>query len=171
MRGFSVNDQQLMETITQRRSVRKYKNQPFPMEELIKLVEAARWAPSAGNSQPWEFLLINDEDMVSGLKAVSPGWLKPAPALIVICINKNRETDWSQMDVGAAMQNILLCAHSRGVGCCPIGSFSVETVKELLDIPPDLKPVLFMTVGYPDEKPTVSERLSVDKLIFKKVGK
>ena len=114
MRGFCLKDQLLMEAITQRRSIRKYRNERFPMEELIALVEAARWAPSAGNSQPWEFLLVNDEDMVSGLKAVSPGWLKPAPALIVMCINKNRETDWSYIDVGAAMQNILLYAHSRG---------------------------------------------------------
>ena len=166
-----MKDQPLMEVITQRRSVRKYKNEPFPMEELINLIEAARWAPSAGNSQPWEFILVNDENMVSGLKAVSPGWLKPAPALIVMCINKNRETDWSYMDVGAAMQNILLYAHSKGVGCCPIGSFAVETVKELLDIPPHLEPVLFMTVGYPDEKPAVIKHLPIEELILKKVGK
>ena len=166
-----MKDQLLMETITQRRSIRKYRNERFPMEELIALVEAARWAPSAGNSQPWEFLLVNDEDMVSGLKAVSPGWLKPAPALIVMCINKNRETNWSYIDVGAAMQNILLYAHSRGVGCCPIGSFAVETVKELLDMPLHLEPVLLMTVGYSEEKPTVIKHLSVDELIFKKVGK
>ena len=161
----------MMAVMAHRRSVRKYKDESFPMEELMRLVEAARWAPSAGNSQPWEFLLVNDEDMVMGLKAVSPGWLKPAPAVIVICINKNRETDWSQMDVGAAMQNMLLFAHSIGIGCCPIGSFSVETVKELLDLPPSLEPVLFMTVGYPDEKPAVVERLAVDELVFKKVGK
>ena len=160
-----------MDAITQRRSVRRYKKESFPMEELTLLVEAARWAPSAGNSQPWEFLLVNDEDMVRGLKSVSPGWLKPAPALIVMCLNKNRETNWSYMDIGAAMQNILLCAHSRGYGCCPIGSFAVETVKELLELPPLLEPVLFMTVGYPDEKPPATKRLTTDELIFKRVGK
>ena len=171
MRAFKLNDQQLMEVIMQRRSIRKYKNEPVPMDELIKLVEAARWGPSAGNSQPWEFLLINDEDMVSSLKAVSPGWLKPAPALIVVCINKNRETEWSQIDVGAAMQNILLYAHTLRIGCCPIGSFAVETVKELLDIPQDLEPVLLITVGHPDEKPAVIKRMSVQELVIKKVGK
>jgi nitroreductase len=141
------------------------------MEELTLLVEGARWAPSAGNSQPWEFLLVNDEDMVRGLKSVSPGWLKPAPALIVMCLNRNRETNWSYMDIGAAMQNILLCAHSRGYGCCPIGSFVVETVKELLELPPHLEPVLLVTVGYPDEKPPATKRLTTDELIFKRVGK
>jgi len=166
-----VKDESLMDAIKQRRSVRRYKEKPFPMEELTSLVEAARWAPSAGNSQPWEFLLINDEDMLRALKSVSPGWLKQAPALVVTCTNKKRKTDWSLMDVGAAMQNILLYAHSREYGCCPIGSFVVETVKELLELPPHLEPVLFITVGYPDEKPPATKRLSTDELVFKRVGK
>jgi len=160
-----------MDAIMQRRSVRRYKDDPFPMEELSSLVEAARWAPSAGNSQPWEFLLINDEKMVRALKSVSPGWLKPAPALIVICINAKRRTDWSSMDVGAAMQNILLYAHSEGYGCCPIGSFVVKTVRELLDLPEHLEPVLFITVGLSDERPPATKRLSSGELVFKKVGK
>ena len=141
------------------------------MEELTSLVEAARWAPSAGNSQPWEFLLITDEKMVRALKSVSPGWLKPAPALIVVCINEKRKTDWSLMDVGAAMQNILLYAHSRDYVCCPIGSFAVETAKELLGFPQHLDPVLFITVGFSDEKPSATKRLSSDELVFKRVGK
>lgn len=166
-----MKDEYLMEAIKKRRSLRRYKKEPLPMKELALLVEAARWAPSAGNSQPWEFLLINDEDMVRALKSVSPGWLKHAPALIVMCVNKNRKTNWSFMDVGAAMQNILLYAHSKGYGCCPIGSFVVETVIELLELPPHLEPVLFITVGYPDEEPPVTKRLSTDELVFKKVGK
>jgi len=160
-----------MDAITQRRSVRRYKEKPFPMEELTSLVEAARWAPSAGNSQPWEFLLINDKEMVRALKSVSPGWLKQAPALIVMCINEKRKTNWSLMDVGAAMQNILLYAHSKEYGCCPIGSFVVETVKELLELPQHLEPVLFITVGYSDEKPQPTKRLTSDELVFKRVGK
>jgi nitroreductase len=141
------------------------------MEELFSLVEAARWAPSAGNSQPWEFSLINDEKMIGALKSASPGWIKQAPALIVMCISEKRKTNWSLMDVGAAMQNILLYAHSKGYGCCPIGSFVVETVKELLELPQYLEPVLFITVGYSDEKPLATERLSSDELVFKRVGK
>ena len=123
------------------------------MEELIPFVEAARWAPSAGNSQPWEFLLINDEGTMRALKSVSPGWLRNAPALIVVCLNKYRETNWSYVDIGAAVQNMLLYAHSKGYGCCPIGSFVVKAVKELLELPVHLEPVLFTTVGYPDEEP------------------
>jgi nitroreductase len=166
-----VKNDPFMDIIKQRRSVRRYKKEPFPMEELTLLVEAARWAPSAGNSQPWEFLLINDEGMVRTLKAVSPGWLKQAPALVVVCLNKNRETNWSYMDIGAAMQNMLLCAHSKGYGCCPVGSFVVETVKQLLELPPHLEPLLFITVGYPDEELPATQRLPTDELIFKRVGR
>lgn len=166
-----MKEEELLDTIVQRRSVRRYKEKLFPMEELTSLVEAARWAPSAGNSQPWEFVLVNEEKMVRALKSVSPGWLKPAPAVIVVCINEDRKTNWSLMDVGAAMQNILLYAHSKDYGCCPIGSFVVETVKELLELPKNLEPVLFITVGFGDEKPQPTKRLSSDELVFRKVGK
>ena len=166
MKGESV-----MEVIKQRRSIRRFKNEPFPMEKLVSFVEAARWAPSAGNSQPWEFLLINDERMVRALKSVSPGWLRDAPALIVTCVNKERETNWSCMDIGAAMQNMLVYAQSMSYGCCPIGSFVVEAIKGLLDLPAGLEPVLLLTVGYPDEEPPTTTRLSTDELIFKRVGK
>jgi len=161
----------LMEAIRERRSVRRYKKEAVSMEKLMLLVEAARWAPSAGNSQPWEFLLINDEDVVGVLKIVSPGWLFEAPALILMCINKKRETDWSYFDAGAAMENMLLLAHSLGLGCCPIGSFLVQTIMELLELPEHLKPVLLITVGYPDEQPSATTRLSLEELVFKRVGK
>ena len=163
--------EQLLETIKGRRSVRIYKKDSVPMDKLKLLVEAARWAPSAGNSQPWEFVLVNDEAMVDALKSVSPGWLEEAPALIVMCINSRRETDWSYVDLGAAMQNILLCAPSLGLGCCPIGSFVVEAVSELLDLPKHVKPVLFITVGYPDENPPPTARLSSEELILKRAEK
>jgi len=159
----------LMEVIRERRSVRRYKKEAVSMEKLMLLVEAARWAPSAGNSQPWEFLLINDEDVVDALKIVSPGWLFEAPALILMCINKKRETDWSYFDAGAAMENMLLLAHSLGLGCCPIGSFLVQTIMELLELPEHLKPVLLITVGYPDEQLPATTRLSLEELVFKRV--
>ena len=165
-----MNHESLMTTLRERRSVRRYKKEPVPMEKLAQLVEAARWAPSAGNSQPWEFLLINDENMINILKTISPGWLEEAPALIIICINKKRKTNWSYIDSGAAMQNILLCADSMGLGCCAIGSFLVPTVTELLEIPPQLEPILFIAVGYPDEKPPATTRLPLEELIYKRVG-
>ncbi len=166
----AMNHESLMAILKERRSVRRYREEPVPMEKLAQLIEAARWAPSAGNSQPWEFILINDENMISGLRSVSPGWLKGAPALVVMCINEKRETNWSYVDLGAAMQNILLCADAMGLGCCAIGSFVVPTVIELLEIPAHLKPVLFITVGYPNEKPPATARLPLEELIYKKVG-
>jgi len=166
-----MNFEPLLETIKGRRSVRMYKKDSVPTDKLALLAEAARWAPSAGNSQPWEFVLVNDEIMVDALKSISPGWLEEAPAIIVMCINKHRETNWSYMDLGAAMQNILLCAPSLGLGCCPMGSFVVEAVNELLELPQHLKPVLFITVGYPDENPPPTPRLSLEELVFKRVEK
>jgi nitroreductase len=160
----------IIETIKKRRSIRRYKNEPFPMEKLVSIIEAARFAPSAGNSQPWRFLLVNDEKMVKALKSVSPGWLRDAPAVIITCIDKESETNWSYLDIGAAMQNMLLYAHSMGYGCCPIGSFVVDPIRGLLELPTKLEPVLLLTVGYPDEKPPATTRLSKEELVYKKVG-
>jgi len=103
------------------------------------------------------------------LKPISPGWLRDAPAAMVICLDKERETNWSYMDIGAAMQNMLLFAHSIGVGCCPIGSFVVDVMKKILDLPANLEPVLLLTVGYPDEIPNPTSRLPVEEIIFKRI--
>jgi nitroreductase len=166
----SIVEDGIIEVIKKRRSVRRYKKESFPMEKLVHIIEAARWAPSAGNSQPWRFLPINDEKIVKALKSVSPGWLRDAPAVIMMCLNRESETNWSYMDIGAAMQNMLLYAHSMGYGCCPIGSFVVDAIKGLLELPTKLEPVLLLTVGYPDEKLPATTRLSTDELVFKKVG-
>ncbi|NIQ32441.1 MAG: nitroreductase family protein [Nitrososphaeria archaeon] len=166
-----IEHELLVKAIKERRSVRRYKTDAVAMEKLQMLVEAARWAPSAGNSQPWRFLLITDKGMLNKIKMVCPGWLKEAPALVIMCIDCKRDTDWSYFDVGAAMQNVLLYAHSLGLGCCPIGSFVVPALIDLLELPDHLEPVLLITVGYPDEELLPPPRLSLDELIFKRIGK
>ena len=171
MVGLMMEHEPLLKTIRERRTIRRYKTDAVAMEKLQMLIEAARWAPSAGNLQPWKFLLITDKGMLNKVKMVCPGWIKEAPALVMICIDSKRETDWSYIDVGAALQNVLLCAHSLGLGCCPIGSFVVQNLIELLELPDHLKLVLLILVGYPDEELLPPPRLSLDELIFKRVGK
>lgn len=86
-------------------------------------------------------------------------------------INKKRETDWSYFDAGAAMENMLLFTHSLGLGCCPIGSFVVLTLMELLELPEHLRPVLLIALGYPAEELFATTRLSLEELVFERVGK
>lgn len=169
--GLELTSPFCMDIFRRRRSIRKYKADPVPMEQLETLVEAARWAPSAGNSQPWEFVLITDKKVVDILKMISPGWVMDAPAAIIMCLNTKRERAWSYIDLGAAMQNILLCAYSQGIGCCPIGSFLIQPLVDVLELPADLTPILIITVGYPNEAPSATQRFSVDELIFKRIGK
>ena len=161
----------ILQLIKGRRSIRKYKSERVEIEKIEKLVEAASWAPSAGNSQPWKFVIIIDENSINALKMITPGWLGVGdpPALIVACLDTDRATPYSFIDIGAAMQNILLYAHSLELGCCTIASFEVDSTINLLGLPEHIKPVLLITVGYPDHDPKSPQRMSLDELIIKRV--
>ena len=164
-----IDPSDILKVIRERRSVRAYKDEEVPIDVLRSLVEAARWAPSAGNLQPWKFVLITDRRLIRAIKMVSPGMLSEPPALLVMCHDLSRarlSRDLQLMDLGAAMQNILLYAHSLGLGACPIGSFSQEGVAELLELPSEMKPVLMIAVGKPSVVPPPPKRLSLDELII-----
>ena len=166
-----MNSKLLFQVIKNRRSIRKYKPKKVKIEKIEKLIEAARWAPSAGNSQPWKFAIIANKKTINALKMITPGWLgvDDPPIIIVVCLDTKRATPYSHIDVGAAMQNILLYAHSSGLGCCAIASFEIDSTINLLGLPEDIKPVLFITIGYPDQEPINPSRLSLSELIVKRL--
>lgn len=80
----------VLDAIKGRRSIRCYKEDPIPDELIQKILEAARWAPSGGNIQPWKFIVVRDRILLDLLKKVSPGYLGDAPLAIVICSDKER---------------------------------------------------------------------------------
>jgi len=157
----------LLELIRERRSVRKFKPQKVPIQEIEKLLEAARWAPSGGNSQPWRFVIVTGEETIEALKMVSPGLFGESPAIIVMCFNKDRfqSTPDLYINLGAALQNLLLMAYAKGLGCCPIASFDSEALAELLSLPSRIDPVLLVTLGYPDKQPSPPSRLPLEEII------
>ena len=162
----------LMKIIKERRSIRRFKPDKIPKENIKMLIEAARWAPSGGNSQPWEFLIITDKEMIHTLKTVMTGVManiQEGPLLICLCTNKNRKTTWTGYDIGCALQNILLSAHSMGLGACAIGGFDENFIGKLLDLPDNLEPCLFIIVGFPDKDAKAPPRRGVDELIVKEV--
>lgn len=137
----------------ERRSVRQYRADPVPEELLLELVEAARWAPSAVNTQPWEFIIITDPQVRKAVgdnaRYFGLGWphIHQAPALIVVCAR--RATPFARDDSIFAGANIMLAAADRGLGTCWIGGFDEGKMRELLAIPPDYLLPGFCTVGYP----------------------
>jgi nitroreductase len=158
------------ETISQRRSIRRFQDRAVPLEALERCIDAARLAPSGRNQQVGEYIVINDAKVLPGIFENIGGSVKLPPekggprpeqapkAYTFILINKDREGDANRrrvtlIDVGLAAENIILTALEQGIGCCPILMFNEADIKLLLEIPDSYDIALVITMGYPDESP------------------
>jgi len=139
------------EAIEGRRSVRAFKNRRVSTEIIEKLIDAARWAPSAGNVQPWEFVVVRDEEVKAQLAdaASDQAFIKEAPVVIVVCADENRSVReygsrgkelYCIQDTAAAVQNMLLTAYSIGLGICWVGAFREDKIGEILNVPEGAPP-------------------------------
>jgi nitroreductase len=167
----------IMDVIKGRRSIRRFKRgEKVSEEDLKKILEAATYAPSAGNRQPWEFIIVENEDTKNKLAeaAYNQTWITEAPIIIVVCANEERSasrygergrTLYCIQDTAAAIQNMLLMAHSLGYGTCWVGAFNENEVRRILNIPIGVRPVAIIPIGKPDEKPTMPPRIPIQKLI------
>jgi len=149
-----------IETIMNRRSVRKFQSKPVSDEDLKTIIEAGRQAPSAANRQPWHFVVVKNEDQREKLAEACSGqtWLAGA-AVIIAGVGKPAVNEkWYPVDVAIAMQNMILAAMSLGYGTCWIGAFDQERVKSVLGIPEDLTVVALTPIGVPDDRPEARPR-------------
>ena len=152
-----------MDVILGRRTIRRFKSKPVGRKDLVEIVNAGRLASSAGNHQPWQFLLVDDAAVTTNL-FTTLGWLGGAPdekqrppARVVVLIS-NPKDKWSAFaDGGAAMQNMSLAAWDKGIGSCWIGSVDAPTLSKYLKIPADWKIFSVLALGYPDEKPVAED--------------
>jgi nitroreductase len=142
--------------IKTRRVARAFAGQAVARDDLLHLLEAARWAPSAGNRRIHKFVVVEDRQTIELIRALSPGMLAHPTALIVICSDAVKAaaegvkmavdtTTW--IDVGAAAQNVLLAAHELGLGACPTTSFSRGGVRAALNLPDHLEPEYIVQLG------------------------
>jgi nitroreductase len=152
---------ELKDAIFKRRSVRVFKEKEVEAEKLKDLAQAAIWAPTGGNAQPWVFIIVSKPDTLRLIKAVSPGLLGTPPALMAVCANKEENVKkmgaigeiLAVMDCSMASQNVMLRAYDLGLGTCVIRSFNQRALQEILKTPPEIVPELLITVGYPDQDP------------------
>jgi nitroreductase len=162
----------ILEMIRKRRSIREFEDRAVPDEAMDDLVEALRWAPSAGNLQSRFFYFVLNETLRQELAeaAYAQDFIAQAPLVVVACADRRiahtygrRGTDlYMIQDASASLQNLLLVAHERGLGAVWVGSFDEERVRSLLDIPDDLRPVALVPVGWPAEKPSPRSRVPRD---------
>ncbi|TEU04225.1 MAG: nitroreductase family protein [Dehalococcoidia bacterium] len=159
----------ILELIKTRRSIRKYKQDPIPEEEINKILEAGRWAPSASNRQPWSFIVLRSEETKRKLAETLTwgGFLSQAPLGIAVVINP-RASNHPVEDGAAATQNMLLEAHSLGLGACWIGAYgsvNEESAKDILNVPDDERLLSVIVIGRPAESPQ-STRRKLDEITF-----
>jgi len=166
----------VLEAIKGRRSIRAFKNQDVPAETVEELIDAARWAPSAGNIQPWEFIIVRKPRIKRRLVEAALGqmFIEEAPVVIVVCANEERssqgygvrgETLYCLQDTAAAIQNIHLTAYSLGLGTCWVGAFREEETRKILKIPHGVRPVAIIPVGYPAESPSPRRRRPISQMV------
>ncbi len=165
----------LMTLIRSRRSVRRYTREPVSEGLLQRLLEAAQLAPSAGNLQARDFIIVRDLNMKHELAEAAYGqfFVSMAPAVLVGCANVARSRAaygrraelYAVQDVTIAASYIQLAAEATGVVTCWIGAFDEQRVARALELPPDVRPVLMLPVGYPDESPHARPRMNLDQFI------
>lgn len=167
---------ELMEAIRKRRSVRSFKDEGVGEENIRKILEAACMAPTAGNTQPWQFVVVKNPQVkkVLALSALKQFWMTEAPLIIVVCANLKRsesiygergETLYALQDTAAATQNILLTATSLGLAGCWVGAFIEEGVVKVLNLSPWVRPVALVPLGYPAEHPEPPYRFSLEEVV------
>ena len=166
----------VLEAIKGRRSIRAFKSEDAPPEIVEKLIDAARWAPSAGNIQPWEFIIVRNPEIKRNLAkaALNQSFIEEAPVVIVVCADEIRssqgygvrgKTLYCIQDTAAATQNIHLAAYSLGLGTCWVGAFNEEEARKILEIPEGVRPVAIIPVGYPAEKPSARNRRPLNQIV------
>ncbi len=166
-----------MENILTRTSIRDYQDKPVEDEKIEQMLRAAMAAPSAGNKQPWRFIVIKDKNT---LKAISENFhtmkmAAKAPLAIVVCGDLNATfpgdgVDYWVEDTSAATENLLLAAHSLGLGAVWCGIYPmkerVALLKDMLDIPDDIVPLNVVPVGYPAEDPMPKDKWKPDEIHY-----
>ena len=159
----------VLETITVRRSIRKYKPEPIPETHLGLILEAARLAPSASNRQPWRFIIVQDNNRKTQLAraASDQTFLKDAGAIIVATADPQVSAKWHDKDAMIAIEHMVLAATSLGYGTCWIGSFDSDKIKTLLKIPNETNIIALLPIGTPDEKPPPRPRKDFHEIFYK----
>jgi len=163
-----------MKAILNRKSIRKYKDIKISDEIIEQLLRAAMAAPSAGNEQPWEFIVLRDKETMKKITEVHQysKMLLNTDAAIVICGDEAKEVFkgyWVQ-DCSAATENILIAAEDMGLGAVWLGVYPIEdrvqAIKELLNLPDSVIPLSIVPIGYPDEDRKPADRFNKARIHY-----
>jgi nitroreductase len=155
-----------IETTLARRSIRRFKSEPIPPQDLTAILEAGRQAPSAANRQPWHFVVVTDAEQKQRVAQACNGqmWMADAACILVACGLPQVSAKWYLVDVAIALENMVLAAYSLGYGTCWIGAFDPAKVKQVCGIPADLDVVACTPLGVPEIAPAARDRKPWDEV-------
>jgi nitroreductase len=166
---------ELKEAILERRSIRRFGEGRVPKEVITELIELGNAAPSAGNLQARDYVVVEDEKTKEGLAnaAGNQQFIAEAPVVVVVCANMDRILHYGKrgvtlyciQDSAASVQNMLLSIHDRGLGCVWVGAFDEFRVSSILGLPGHIRPVAILPIGEPASQPAARKRIPVEELI------
>jgi len=160
---------EVLRAIQGRRSIRAFRSEPVEWEKVEAILEAGRWAPSGRNTQPWRFVVVESQEKREqlGRLVTQMDMIRTAPVTIAVLLDTEAGYDRIKdvQAIGACAQNMLLAAHSLGLGACWIGRVRDEQVERVLGAKEHEELMLLIPVGYPAESPAPKERKPLSELV------
>ena len=167
-----------LEIVQMRRSVRSFLPTPVEQEKINYILECARLAPSWKNLQCWRFVVIEDpttrQKLVEAMTPTNPGRkaLIQAPVIIVLCADPTESEVWEgkdymMLDAGLAMEHLILAATEQGLGTCWQGWFSEQKIREIINVPENVRAVALTPLGYAAEQKAPRPRKILNDIVFK----
>lgn len=154
----------VMTAIRGRKSIRRYRSKEIPVEVLEEVLEAARLAPSAGNRQAWELIIVTNRDTKEKLVPLCKNQRFVGECSAFLAAVEVPGQRWTMTDLTIMMDHITLAAYEKGLGTCWMGAFDQDAVGQLLGVPQDRSVAVCLTLGYPDEEPAARSRRSSREL-------
>lgn len=164
--------------IKDRRDIRDFKPDPVPDNVLKEILDSAIQAPSSGNVQDWEFIVVKNQNTKKLLAEAALGqdFIAKAPVVIVVCSDLNRisysygergKNLYSIQNTAAAIQNLLLAAWDLGIGSCWVGAFNEQRIRETLVLPEHVRPLAIIPLGYPAKTPGKPGRRPLEEVLHR----
>ncbi len=160
---------EVLKAIRERRSIRTFRADPVEPEKIEAILEAGRWAPSGKNTQPWRFVIVESQGKRQqlGRLVTQMDMIRTAPVTIAVLLDTEAGYDRIKdvQAIGACAQNMLLAAHSLGLGACWIGRVRDEQVERVLGAEEHEELMMLIPIGYPAESPAPKERKPLSELV------
>ena len=167
----------VFEAIRTRRSIRKYKDKQVPWDNVITILQAGKYAPSAGNLQNWKFIVVKSDAKRKAITkaCLQQEWMEQAPVFIVV-VSEPKKAErfygtrgarlYTLQGCAASIENMLLTAHSLGLGSCWVGAFDEHEIWTILGLPEESSVQGVVTIGYADEVPQAPPKYRIEHMMF-----